>query len=266
MNIDFTLIFQAIILGIIEGLTEFLPVSSTAHLLLASDILNFNTISNNLFEIFIQLGAICAIIFLYRQKISNICLKPLEKTNQKFILNITIAFLPAAIIGLFAHDFIKSTLFSNKVIAISLIIGGIIMILTERRNIKPKFTNIDNLPLKICLLIGFFQALAMVPGTSRSGATIIGALILGLNRQKAAEFSFFLAIPTIFAASFYDLYKNWQFLNFDSIILLIIGFISAFFSAILIIKWFINFISNHNFIIFGYYRILIGILVALFLI
>jgi len=266
MNIDLILIFQAIILGIIEGLTEFLPVSSTAHLLLASDLLNFTAISNNLFEIFIQLGAIFAIVFLYRQKIADICLKPLEKKNQKFILNIIIAFLPAAIIGFFAHDFIKSELFSNKVISIALILGGMIMIFIEKQKISSKFDSLDNLPLKICLLIGFFQALAMIPGVSRSGATIIGALILGLNRKNAAEFSFFLAIPTIFAASIYDLYQNWHFLNFDNSILLIIGFLSAFFSAILVIKWFINFISNHNFIIFGYYRILAGILVILFLI
>ncbi len=257
---------KAITLGVIEGLTEFLPVSSTAHLLLASYLIDFWTIKNNLFEIVIQFGAILAILVLYRKRVFELVLKIKEKKQQKFILNLIIAFLPAAIIGGLFHGFIKQYLFANLVIALALIIGGVIMILIERKKPKSQIEDVENISLKAAFFIGLFQALAMVPGISRSGATIIGGILLGLNRKAAAEFSFFLAIPTIAAASFYDLLKNYRELSFDNMELILVGMIASFISALLVIKWFIHFISRNSFAVFGIYRIALGVLVILFLV
>jgi undecaprenyl-diphosphatase len=259
-------IFKAILLGVVEGLTEFLPVSSTAHLILTSQIVKFDNIQNSVFEITIQLGAILAICFLYRSKIYDVIFKINEKKQQKFSLNIILAFLPAAIIGLSFHKEIKDFFFSNLTIAISLILGGIIMIIAEKINLKKEIDDIDKITYKKSLAIGFCQALAMIPGVSRSGSTIIGGLFLGLNRKIAAEFSFFLAIPTIGAATIYDLYKNFENLNFNDLTLISIGLITSFISSIFIIKWFINFISKNSFVIFGIYRILLGLIIFLFFI
>lgn len=269
-------LIKAAFLGIIEGLTEFIPVSSTAHLLISSYLIDFNSISNNLFEIVIQVGAILAICVLYRQKLFNVLLNFKDRSQQKFTLNIILAFLPAAIIGLALYKFIKAYLFSNLVIAIALIIGGILMIIIDRPSTTRSRAllgdrsgdgdNIDNITPKTAFLIGLFQCFAMIPGVSRSGATIIGGLVLGLKRKVATEFSFFLAIPTIFAATIYDFYKNFSDLSFSNLELIIVGTLTSFVSAILIIKWFINFVSKHNFVSFGIYRIIVGILVLLFIV
>lgn len=264
MILDF---FKAIILGVVEGLTEFLPVSSTAHLLITSQVIDFNAIQNNLFEIVIQFGAILAICVTYRKKIFEVIFTLNKKSSQKFSLNLFLAFLPSAILGLIFHDFIKKVLFSNVIIALALIIGGIIIIIVDKNNKNEQFSKenptneIDNISLKQALLIGFFQAIAMIPGTSRSGATIIGGLLVGLKRKTAAEFSFFLAIPTIFSATIYDLYQNFSNLNLENIQLILVGTIASFFSAILVIKWFIAFISKNSFISFGIYRIIIGLII-----
>jgi undecaprenyl-diphosphatase len=258
-------LFKAIFLGIIEGLTEFIPVSSTAHLLISSYLIDFQTIQNNLFEIVIQLGAILAICVIYRQKIFTVIFNFKKKREQQFALNIVIAFLPAAILGFILHGFIKQFLFSNFVIALALIIGGIFMILVEQKPRKSKIENIENINSLIAFKVGLCQSLAMIPGISRSGATIIGGLLLGLNRKTATEFSFFLAIPTIAAASFYDLLKNYSELNSANIELILVGLLSAFFSAILVISWFINFVSKHSFIPFGVYRIILGALILFFI-
>lgn len=266
MILDF---FKAIILGVVEGLTEFLPVSSTAHLLLTSQIINFRPTQNNLFEIVIQFGAILAICVIYRKKIFEVIFTLNKKSSQKFSFNLFLAFLPSAILGLIFHDFIKKVLFSNLIMALALIIGGIVIIIVDRNNKNEQFfketaeNNIDNISLKQALLIGFFQALAIIPGTSRSGATIIGGLLVGLKRKTATEFSFFLAIPTIFSATIYDLYKNFYDLNFENIQLILVGTIASFLSAILVIKWFIAFISKNSFISFGIYRIIIGFIILL---
>jgi undecaprenyl-diphosphatase len=271
MVLDF---IKAAILGVVEGLTEFLPVSSTAHLLLTSQIIDFTAIQNNLFEIVIQFGAILAICVLYYRKIFNIAFTIKQKSSQKFILNLFLAFLPSAFIGLILHDFIKKVLFSNLVISIALIVGGIIMIIIDKkRGAINKQTSdeqdiiddgkITNISSKQAILIGFFQSIAIIPGTSRSGATIIGGLMAGLNRKMAAEFSFFLAIPTIFAASIYDLYKNFDSLNIENMQLILVGLITSFFSAILVIKWFIAFVSKNSFVSFGIYRIVIGLIILL---
>ncbi len=259
-------LFKAVFLGIVEGLTEFIPVSSTAHLLLSSYLIDFQSIQNNLFEIVIQFGAILAICVIYRQRIFDVMINFKEKSQQKFILNIVLAFLPAAIIGATFHSLIKELFFSNIVIGIALILGGIIMIIVERNPKKLATTNeIESIKPLDALFIGMFQSIAMIPGVSRSGATIIGGILLGLNRKTATEFSFFLAIPTIAAASFYDLLKNTSELTTSNVEIILVGLLASFLSAIFVVKWFINFVSKYSFIGFGIYRIIVGILVLLFI-
>ena len=261
-------LFKAAFLGIVEGLTEFLPVSSTAHLLITSYLIDFTSIKNNLFEIVIQFGAIVAICVLYRQKILEVICNLKQKNQQKFVLNLIIAFLPAVLIGGTLHNLIKQFLFSNFTIALALIIGGILMIIIDRKplqNEELKTDNLDKITPLNAFYIGLFQCLAMIPGVSRSGATIIGGLMLGLNRKTAAEFSFFLAIPTIAAASLYDLLKNASDLTTNGVEIILVGLFFSFISAILVVKWFMNFISKHSFVSFGIYRIIIGALILFFL-
>lgn len=256
---DITTAFQALLLGIIEGLTEFIPVSSTGHLILIIDIIGFEGPKGKTFEIIIQLGAILAICWLYRQKLIDTLIGlPKEKSAQKFALNITLAFLPAAILGVMFHGFIKEVLFSPTVVSVSLVVGGFLILIIEKKAPEPKFNTIENISFKTALLIGFAQALAMIPGTSRSGATIMGSLLLKVERKTATEFSFFLAIPTMLGATVYDVYKNLDSLSFDNIAIIAIGFISAFFAALLVVKTVISFISTHGFAPFAYYRIVIG--------
>lgn len=257
-------LIRALTSGVIEGLTEFLPVSSTAHLLLFSWLVDFNSIQNNLFEIVIQFGAILAVMIIYRVRIFSLLIEFRQKNNQKLLLNLALAFLPAAVLGLAFHGFIKQVLFSSLVIAWALIIGGVVMILVDRKERKFDVENIDKITPFKALMIGFFQSMAMIPGVSRSGATIIGGLLLKLNRKTAAEFSFFLSIPTIAAATFYDIYKNYETLTFDGLELILVGFVAAFISAILVIKWFIGYVSKHNFVPFAIYRIALGIAILFF--
>ncbi|MCL2473498.1 MAG: undecaprenyl-diphosphate phosphatase [Alphaproteobacteria bacterium] len=263
-------ILNAIILGIVEGLTEFLPVSSTGHLLLAGhffDIVN----KNGVFEVVIQLGAILAIVVLFFGKLWNAVITlPSSKESQHFALSVLSAFIPAAVIGFLAHDFIKEVLFASpKLIAIVLILGGFVIIIVERfyKPEKIKYKDSDAIPLKTSLGIGLFQCVAMIPGVSRSGATIIGAMLLGVNRKAAAEFSFFLSIPTMIGAASYDLYKNIGVLNSEDLISIGVGFIAAFISALLVVKWFIGFISKSGLVPFAWYRIIAGsvVLLALYL-
>lgn len=258
-------LFKAVFLGIVEGLTEFIPVSSTAHLLISSYLIDFQTIKNNLFEIVIQFGAILAICVIYRRKILEVIFNLKQRQQQQFTLNLILAFLPAAVLGALFHSIIKQYLFSNFVIAISLIIGGIIMILVDRKPRSAQVYDIDDIKPSTAFYIGLFQSLAMIPGISRSGSTIIGALLFRLNRKVATEFSFFLAIPTIAAASLYDLIKNSSELSGDNIELIVAGLLSAFFSAILVIKWFVGFVSRSNFVPFGIYRIVVGVLILMFI-
>lgn len=257
-------VIKAIISGALEGLTEFLPVSSTAHLLLFSWLIDFNSIKNNLFEIVIQFGAILAVCVVYRQKIFTVLTDLKAQTSQRFILNLILAFLPAAFIGSIFHDVIKQAFFSVISIAFALIIGGIVMIIVDFKKRAHLTADIDKINFKQSLLIGVFQCLAMVPGVSRSGATIIGGMLMKLNRHTAAEFSFFLSIPTIAAASFYDLYKNYSDLTASNFSIIFIGFLSAFISAFIVIKWFIAYVSKHNFIPFAIYRIILGCVILFF--
>lgn len=262
--LELPIFFKAILLGIIEGLTEFIPVSSTAHLIIFSQILNFDAIKNNVFEIAIQIGGISAIAVIYFKKLNSILLKFYEKNNQKFIDNLSLAFVPAILIGLLAHDFIKKYLFSNLVIAISLIIGGIVIILIEKFHKKFVINKVEDIQKPTALAIGLFQCLAMIPGVSRSGATIMGAMLFGVERKVATEFSFYLAIPTIGSACLYDIYKNFSTLSFDDFELIFVGVIASFISSLIVIKWLLKFVSTHSFASFGYYRIVIGFLILFF--
>jgi undecaprenyl-diphosphatase len=254
----------AVFLGIIEGLTEFLPISSTGHLILLVDLLKIPTPKGKVFEIAIQLGAILAICWLYRQKLWQICLTlPHQPSSQRFTLNLLLAFLPAAIIGLLAHGFIKQVLFSVNVVAIMLVLGGIAILVIEKWRPVPDILLVEDLRWPRALAIGFCQCLAMIPGTSRSGATIMGALLLGLERKAAAEFSFFLAIPTMLAATTYDLYKNWQFLSFEGGIFIALGFVAAFLTALLVVRSVLAWIGRYGFAPFAYYRILLGLVIVM---
>ncbi len=262
---ELIIILKLIILGIIEGLTEFVPVSSTGHLIIASDMLNFNNDFAKLFEVVIQLGAILAVVWLYRNKILKLILNIFsDKKSYSFAVNLLIAFLPASIIGFLFHSSIKAYLFNPITVAFALILGGIAIIIIEKLNIKEKTVEVLDIDKKSALVVGLSQILSLIPGVSRSASTIMGGVCSGLSRKASAEFSFFLAIPIMFAATFYDLYKSSDVLNANSVIMISIGFISAFISALLVIKWFIKFISTHDFKIFAWYRIVFGIFLLIF--
>lgn len=258
-------ILKVITSGIIEGLTEFIPVSSTAHLLLFSWYVDLNVVANNLFEIVIQLGAILAVCFVYKKKLIHVVTKIDRKDNQRFILNLVVSFLPAAILGILFHDFIKTVLFSPIVVSCALIAGGLVIVIVDSKERESTTVRVDRITTKQAFLMGCYQVIAMIPGVSRSGATIIGGLLSGLNRRCATEFSFFMSIIVISAATVYDLYKNYSDIELQGLYLIAIGFISAFFSSILVIKWLIKYVSNHDFIAFGIYRIILGSVILFFI-
>ncbi len=263
---DFLLILKGLCLGIVEGLTEFLPVSSTGHLILVGDLLNFNDEKGKLFEIVIQMGAILAVCWEYRAKISHVIngLITKQAQAQQFTLNLIIAFLPLASIGFLFGKQLKAALFKPVPVALAFIIGAFIIIWAEKREHKIRILEVDELKPFDALKLGLAQAFALIPGTSRSGATIIGGLLFGLSRKAATEFSFFLAIPTLITASLYDLYKHRDVLNLASDApYFVAGLVAAFLSAILAIKALLRYISQHNFIAFAWYRIVFGIIVLI---
>ncbi len=250
---------KAALLGIIEGLTEFLPVSSTGHLILAEEVLGFTGPPGRVFEIAIQLGAVLAICVAYFSKLWTVAsTAPTDPAARRFIAAILLAFLPAAAIGVVAHGFIKSVLFSPWVVAISLVVGGIAILAIERLQHSARHTAVERIPLPTALGIGFIQCIAMIPGVSRSGATIMGALLLGVERKAAAEFSFFLAIPTMFGATAYDLYKNRASLSLDGGAIIAVGFLAAFLVALPIVRSLVAFVGRHGFAPFAWYRIALG--------
>ncbi len=257
---DLTLIWKTVLIGVVEGLTEFLPVSSTGHIILAAELLNFQGPPGKVFEIVIQLGAILAVCFLYRQKLwtTGVGVLRREKPALRFAAAIVVAFLPAAIVGVMAHKYIKTVLFNPWVVAVALIVGGIAILVIERFALRPRIKTVDDIDLKTAFLIGLCQCLAMVPGVSRAGSTIMGARVFRVDRAAAAEFSFFLAIPTMIGASVYDLYKNWSVLNWDHGAVIALGFVVAFISAAVVVRTFVQFISRRGFAVFGWYRIAIG--------
>ena len=262
---DYFPLLQAFILGVVEGLTEFLPVSSTGHLILAGALLDFNDARGKLFEIVIQSGAILAVCWEYRARLGSVLRGlPTEKNAQRFALNVAIAFTPLAVLGLLFGSFIKTNLFNPVVVATTFILGGFIILWAERRAKStgaPRIVDVDELRPLDALKLGLAQALALIPGTSRSGATIIGGMLFGLSRKAATEFSFFLAIPTILIASAYQLYKERHLLAFDDIGMWVVGFVSAFVSAFICVRWLLRYISTHDFTIFAWYRIAFGVVV-----
>jgi undecaprenyl-diphosphatase len=252
-----------IILGIIEGLTEFIPVSSTGHLILMQTALGFEGPPGHVFEIAIQLGAILAVILVYFRKLWSVLIGlPTSPAARHFAVAILLAFLPAAMVGALAHGFIKSVLFSPWVVAVSLVLGGIAILAIERLRPTATIHAVEHLPLPRALAIGGIQCLAMIPGVSRSGATIMGALLLGVDRRTAAEFSFFLAIPTMIGATVYDLYKNREVLTVDHGVIIAVGFAVAFLAALVVVRALVAFVGKHGFAPFAWYRIGLG-LVAL---
>ena len=260
---DIELLIKALILGVVEGLTEFLPISSTGHLILAGDLLDFNDDKAKLFSVVIQVGAILAICWEYRQKIFSVITGlPRERQAQKFVLNLAVAFLPLASLGFLFGKQIKAVLFKPLPVALAFIVGAFVIIWAEKREHKIRVSHVDDLTVLDALKLGFAQAFALIPGTSRSGATIIGGLLFGLSRKAATEFSFFLAIPTLMVASAYDLYKHRDLLNLaDDSLLFASGLIAAFISALLAVKGLLRYISHHNFIVFAWYRIVFGLVV-----
>jgi len=259
---DYFIYLQALILGLVEGFTEFLPISSTGHLILTGQLLGFNDEKAKLFEIVIQSGAILAVCWEYRHRIARvICGAGHDPMAQKFIVNIAVAFIPLAVLGLLFGKEIKTYLFNAPVVACAFILGGFIILWAERRPQRVRVDSVDEIDLVDAMKLGLAQALALIPGTSRSGATIIGGLLFGLSRQAATEFSFFLAIPTILLATAYQLYKERALLSMDDLGMWATGFIAAFISAFFCVRWLLRYISTHDFTIFAWYRIAFGIVV-----
>jgi undecaprenyl-diphosphatase len=259
---DPTLLLPALILGIVEGLTEFLPVSSTGHLIIVGSLLDYTDEQSKVFKIVIQLGAILAVCWDFRERIGK-ALGGLgsDPVQQRFAGLLVVGFLPAAVLGVMFHGTIKAYLFNPLTVAAALIGGGLLILFIERRAYHPRVGSIDEMRWPDALRVGFAQSVAMFPGVSRSGATIIGGMIFGLSRKTATEFSFFLAIPTMFAATAYDLYKNWSLLRFDDLPVFAVGFVAAFVAAMLTVKALLRYVSNHDFTVFAWYRIAFGGLV-----
>lgn len=257
---DWLFLFKAFVLGIVEGITEFFPISSTGHLIIIGDAIHFNSNTSQVFEVVIQLGAILAVVWEYRSKITGVLQGAInDKPSQRFIINQFLAFLPAAIIGFLFIKKIKFYLFNPVSVACALIVGGLLILMIERRGVRhTRIHHIDQMMPLDALKVGFAQMLALIPGMSRSGSTIMGGLFLGLDRKVATEFSFFLAIPTMVAATAYDVFKHRALFSTDDIPVFIIGFITAFISALIAVKGLIRYISNHTFNAFAWYRIAFG--------
>lgn len=262
---DIILILKTIVMGLVEGATEFLPISSTGHLIITGDVLEFlDKNKRDVFEIVIQLGAILAVVWEYRQRFTHVAASLNEPKSQQFVFNLFIAFLPLAIIGLTFHQQIKALLFNPKSVAIALIIGGFIILWIERRLPKVIIHDVDDMNWKHALKVGFAQAIALIPGASRAGSTIIGGMLFGLSRTTATEFSFFLAVPVMFAATAYDLYKSRDLLAADDLMIFFIGFVTAFIAALIVIRVLIRFVQSHDFTIFAWYRIIFGAIVLFY--
>ena len=247
------------LLGLIEGLTEFIPVSSTGHLLLAGHFLGFES-AGKTFEVVIQLGAILAILGVYAARLWAIfSTAGHDPRSRRFILAVLLAFLPAVVIGVLAHGFIKDVLFETpKLIAIMLILGGIILLVVDRLPLVARHHEAEDFPLGMAVAIGFIQCLAMIPGVSRSGATIVGALAMGASKRAAAEFSFFLSMPTMAGAFAYDLYKNRELLDSSAMGEIAVGFLTAFLAAVIVVRWVLGYVTRHGFALFGWWRIIVG--------
>ena len=266
INVDIILLVKAAVMGIVEGLTEFLPISSTGHLILAGALLGFDDEKAKVFDIAIQTGAIFAVILVYWQKIrSTMVALPIDKQAQQFALNVLIAFIPAVILGLLFGKAIKANLFTPTVVATTFILGGFIILWAEARHkkypLETRVQDVESMTVGDAIKVGLVQCLAMIPGTSRSGATIIGGMLLGLSRKAATDFSFFLAMPTLMGAGAYSLYKERALLSMADVPMFAVGLVFAFVSAWLCIRWLLKYISTHSFVPFAWYRIAFGVVV-----
>ncbi|MBR8208181.1 undecaprenyl-diphosphate phosphatase [Burkholderia cenocepacia] len=265
---DWILICKALILGVVEGLTEFLPVSSTGHLIVAGSFLNFNDSHAKTFDVVIQFGAILAVCWEYRQRIVSVVSGlPSRPDAQRFTLNVVIATIPAIALGLLFEKKIKAVLFSPVPVAFALVVGGAIILWAEARQRErskpPRVMSVDALTPLDALKVGIAQCFALVPGMSRSGSTIIGGMLFGLDRRVATEFSFFLAIPIIFGATLYETVKDWQAFTVDSLGLFALGLVAAFVSAFVCVRWLLRYVATHDFTVFAWYRIAFGLFVLL---
>ena len=260
---DPVLLLKAAIMGVVEGLTEFLPISSTGHLILAGSLLGLNDDKGKVFDIAIQTGAIVAVIIVYWQRLRDTVLQlPSQPQARRFVLNVAIGFLPAVVLGLLFGKAIKAHLFTAEVVASTFILGGFIILWAERRQaVAVRIQTVDEMTPLDALKVGLVQCLAMIPGTSRSGATIIGGMLLGLSRKAAIDFSFFLAIPTLVGAGAYSLYKERALLSWADLPMFAVGLLAAFISAYACVRWLLRYIANHNFVPFAWYRIAFGIVV-----
>jgi len=263
---DVTLLIKAALMGVVEGLTEFLPISSTGHLILAGALLGFNDDKAKVFDIAIQTGAIGAVILVYWQKIrSTIVSLPTDTQARQFAVNVLIAFVPAVLLGLLFGKAIKAHLFTPMVVASTFILGGVVILWAERRQAQlpgaVRIQEVDDMSWKDALKVGLVQCLAMVPGTSRSGATIIGGMLMGLSRKAATDFSFYLAIPTLIGAGAYSLFKERALLSWADVPMFGVGLLASFVSAWLCVRWLLRFIATHSFTGFAWYRIVFGVVV-----
>ncbi len=255
-------LFKAFVLGIVEGLTEFLPVSSTGHLLLLERFFGFDDDAfGKTFVVLIQLGAILAILSVYFARLWRIALGMFsDPAARRFVVGVLVAFLPAAIIGAAAHSFIKDVLFNPWVVCFTLIVGGAVLLWVDQQDLRPRHHDATAFPLPMYLGIGLAQCLAMIPGVSRSGATIVSAMLFGADKRSAAEFSFFLAIPTMAGAFAYDLYKSHGQMTANNTLLVAVGFVTSFFAALIVVKTFLDYVSRHGFVLFAWWRVIVGTL------
>ncbi len=261
---DLLALLKALILGVVEGLTEFLPISSTGHLILAADLLGVNDEKGKVFDVFIQTGAMLAIIWEYRAKFWGV-LRGLvnDRASQRFVVNLIVAFMPAAVLGLLAGKYIKAYLFKPVPVALAFIVGAFVILWAERRSHRVHVQSVDEMSWLDALKVGCAQCFALIPGTSRSGATIIGGMLFGLSRKAATEFSFFLAVPTLIAAGAYDMFKNRALLSFSDVPVFSVGLVAAFVSAFVCVRWLLRYIASHDFTIFAWYRIVFGVIVLI---
>jgi undecaprenyl-diphosphatase len=266
---DWLLACKALILGVVEGLTEFLPVSSTGHLIVAGSLLNFTDEHAKTFDVVIQLGAILAVCWEFRRRIGSVVIGlPSRPDARRFTLNVIIATIPAIVLGLLFEKAIKAALFSPVPVAFALVAGGVVILWAEARqrargDVAARVENVDDLSPLDALKVGLAQCFALIPGMSRSGSTIIGGMLFGLDRRVATEFSFFLAIPIIFGATAYELYKDWHLLSTDALGSFALGFVAAFISAFACVRWLLRYIAAHDFTVFAWYRIGFGLLILL---
>jgi undecaprenyl-diphosphatase len=260
--VDLVLLVKALVLGVVEGLTEFLPISSTGHLVLAGELLHFTGAKADVFKIVIQSGAMLAIVWEYRERFWRVIAGlASDRSAQRFALNLVIAFVPAAVLGLAFGKIIKERLFHAVPVALAFVVGGLVILWVERRSRAAVVQNVDDMSWRDALKVGIAQAFALIPGTSRSGATIIGGMLFGLSRKAATEFSFFLAVPTLIAAGAYDFWKNRALFDASDTGLFAVGSIAAFISAFLCVRWLLRYIATHDFTPFAWYRIAFGAIV-----